>query len=146
MVTKELIMLTTFQMTAEDMIRRGGGRATDSRVKILALLLSERQAITHREIESRFPKEQLDRVTLYRVLQWLTDKGLIHKITSDDHVWRFHVNQDAYMHRHAHFKCTNCAKVVCLENIPSERQPVLPVGYRFQAIELTVKGLCEQCA
>lgn len=132
-------------MTAEEMIRRHGGRATDSRVRILALLLDEKNAITHREIESRLSPDQLDRVTLYRVLQWLVDTGLIHKITSDDHVWRYHTNQDAYRHQHAHFKCTKCAKVVCLEDMPSERKPSLPAGYRFQAIELTVKGLCEQC-
>ena len=128
------------------MIRSHGGRVTDSRKRILALLLSEKNAITHREIESRFSNDQLDRVTLYRVLQWLVDNGLIHKITSDDHVWRYHANQDAYRHQHAHFKCTKCAKVVCLEDMPSDRKLSLPAGYRFQTIELTVKGLCEHCA
>lgn len=138
--------MNTFRITAEEMIRNQGGRATDSRIRILSLLLNETQAITHREIESRLSHDQLDRVTLYRVLQWLTDRGLIHKISSDDHVWRFHANQDAYRHQHAHFKCTNCAKVVCLEDMPSNRKLNLPSGYRFQTIELTVKGLCEQCA
>ena len=139
-------MLSTYHSAAEVMIHREGGRATESRVRILALLLGEKEAITHREIEARLSGEQPDRVTLYRVLQWLADKGLIHKITSDDHVWRFHANQDAYTHQHAHFKCTRCAKVVCLEDLSSERQLTLPTGYRFQAIELTVKGLCEKCA
>jgi len=142
-------MSNTYQSAAEAMIRKEGGRATDNRVRILALLLAEDQAITHREIEARMPGQQLDRVTLYRVLQWLADRGLIHKITSDDHVWRFHVNDDAYAHQHAHFKCTNCAKVVCLEDLPSGRQSgshlTLPTGYRFQTIELTVKGLCAKC-
>jgi len=142
-------MSNTYQSAAEAMIRKKGGRATDSRVRILALLLAEDQAITHREIEARIPGHQPDRVTLYRVLQWLADRGLIHKITSDDHVWRFHVNHDAYTHQHAHFKCMNCAKVVCLEGSPSGRQSgshlILPAGYRFQTIELTVKGLCAKC-
>lgn len=139
-------MLQPLRSIAEQMIRREGGRATDNRVRVLALLLGEKQAVTHREIEARFPKEQLDRVTLYRVLQWLTEHGLIHKITSDDHVWRFHVNHDLYRHRHAHFKCTRCAKVVCLEDVSANQRPSLPAGYRFQTVELTVKGLCAQCA
>lgn len=137
-------MSNTYRNAAEDMIRKEGGRATESRVRILALLLAEEQAITHREIEERLPG-QPDRVTLYRVLQWLTDRGLIHKISSDDRVWRFHVNHEAYSHQHAHFKCTKCAKVVCLEDLPPNRHLALPVGYQFQTIELTVKGLCAQC-
>ena len=139
-------MSKAYQDIAIEMIRKQGGRVTDSRVRILALLLAEEQAITHREIEERLPGQQLDRVTLYRVLQWLADKALIHKITSDDRVWRFHVNHDAYAHQHAHFKCTKCAKVVCLEDLPSSgRHLALPSGYRFQTIELTVKGLCAHC-
>lgn len=139
------MMSNTYQSTAEALIRKEGGRATEGRVRILALLLAEEQAITHREIEERLPGQQPDRVTLYRVLQWLADRGLIHKITSDDRVWRFHVNHFDYSRQHAHFKCTKCAKVVCLENLPSGRPMVLPMGYQFQTIELTVKGLCAQC-
>ncbi len=136
----------TCQRAAEAMIRNEGGRVTDNRVRVLALLLGEEQAITHREIEERLPDHHTDRVTLYRVLQWLVDKALIHKISSDDRVWRFHANHDAYMHQHAHFKCTKCAKVVCLEDMPSSvRHLALPSGYRFQEIELTIKGLCKHC-
>ncbi|MDR4515648.1 Fur family transcriptional regulator [Nitrosomonas sp.] len=139
------MMPNTYQDTAEELIRKEGGRATGIRVKILALLLAQEQAVTHREIEARLIGQQPDRVTLYRVLQWLADKGLIHKITSDDRVWRFHVNHDAYLHQHAHFKCTRCAKVVCLDDLPTKRHLTLPAGYRFQSMELTVKGLCAQC-
>lgn len=134
------------QNVAEDMIRKLGDRVTRSRVRILAVLLAEKQAITHREIEARLSEQQPDRVTLYRVLQWLEDKGLIHKVTSDDHVWRFHANHEVFFHQHAHFKCTKCARVVCLDNLPSEDHLSLPSGYRFQKIELTVKGLCAHCA
>lgn len=127
------------------MIRDTGGRTTEIRVRILALLLAEERAITHREIEMHLSDCQPDRVTLYRGLQWLVEKGLIHKITSDDRVWRFHVNHDEHIHQHAHFKCTKCEKVVCLEGLPSKNSLALPAGYRFQTMELTVKGLCAQC-
>ncbi|UJP02796.1 MAG: transcriptional repressor [Nitrosomonas sp.] len=139
-------MHNQFHHTAEDMIRHNGGRATAGRIGILAILLAEQHAITHREIEQRLPQEQqLDRVTLYRALEWLAEKNLIHKVTSDDRAWRYHANRDVQSHQHAHFKCTCCAQVICLDKLPVERNWPLPAGYRFQEIELTVKGLCANC-
>lgn len=140
-------MLNQLHITAEDMIQQNGGRATAGRIGILAILLAEQQAMTHREIEQRLPETlQLDRVTLYRALEWLAGKNLIHKVTSDDRVWRYHANREVHnTHQHAHFKCTCCAQVICLDDLTIERNWHLPAGYRFQAIELTVKGLCADC-
>ena len=140
-------MFNQLHHTAEDMIRHNGGRATAGRTVILAILLAEQQAITHREIELRLPQAlQLDRVTLYRALEWLAEKNLIHKVTSDDRAWRYHANRDVQSsHQHAHFKCTGCAQVICLDKLPLEQNWPLPAGYRFQGIELTVKGLCANC-
>jgi len=139
-------MPNKFYHTAENMILHHSGRATAGRIGILATLLAEQKAITHREIEQRLPQSlQLDRVTLYRTLEWLAENGLIHKITSDDRVWRYHANHESHSHQHAHFKCTGCAQVICLDSVPAGQSWPLPAGYRFQEIELTVKGLCAHC-
>lgn len=139
-------MSIDFHSSAEAMIQHHGGRATAGRIGILAILLAEQQAITHREIEQRLPESlPLDRVTLYRALEWLAEKNLIHKVTSDDRAWRYRVNRALHAHQHAHFKCTRCAQVICLDNLPVESNLQLPTGYRFQEIELTVKGLCADC-
>ena len=139
-------MPNTFETAAERMIRHSDGRVTAGRVRILTILLAEQQAITHREIEQRLlGKLPLDRVTLYRVLEWLANKQLIHKVVSDDRVWRFHANHEVHPHQHAHFKCNSCASVICLDELPNGRDWSLPLGYQFQEIELTVKGLCAKC-
>jgi len=104
-----------FRDSAETLIRDAGGRATEIRVTILALLLAEEQAITHREIEARLSGQRPDRVTLYRGLQWLVDNGLIHKITSDDRVWRFHVNHDEHVHQHAHLNAPDAIRSFALK-------------------------------
>ncbi len=139
-------MSIDFRNIAEELIQHHGGRVTAGRIGILAILLAEQHAITHREIEQRLPESlPLDRVTLYRALEWLAEKNLIHKVTSDDRVWRYHVNRELHAYHHAHFKCTRCAQVICLDDLPAERSWPLPAGYRFQEIELTVKGLCADC-
>jgi Fur family ferric uptake transcriptional regulator len=139
-------MQNNLRTTAEEMIRQNGGRATAGRIGILAILLAEQQAITHREVEQRLPETlPLDRVTLYRALEWLTGKNLIHRVASDDRVWRYRANRELQAHRHAHFKCTCCAQVICLDDLTLEQNWHLPAGYQFQEIELTVKGLCANC-
>jgi Fur family ferric uptake transcriptional regulator len=142
-------MFISLQKQAEETIRNRGARVTSARVQILAMLLAERRAVSHHEIEERLQlqgKRRLDRVTLYRVLEWLNENGYIHRIVGDDRVWRFRVNADLNPHQHAHFECTSCTRVICLDDIKAEYHRRLPAGYRSQQIELTVKGLCAECA
>jgi Fur family transcriptional regulator, ferric uptake regulator len=131
---------------AEEMIRSRGERATSGRVHILAALLAERRAITHHEIEERVGRTQrLDRVTLYRVLEWLNEKCFAHRVVSADRIWRFRANLDTHPHPHAHFECTRCTTVICLDDMKAEYDHPLPAGYRSQEVDLRVKGLCAEC-
>jgi len=141
-------MKRTHLDNAEDLIRQTGGRATFARIKILGLLLSQRNAVTHHEIEEALgSQERLDRVTLYRVLDWLTDNGLAHKVQSGDRAWRFRANDHASSpHEHAHFRCNHCAAVICLDDAKPEHDVPLPSGYLAQEVQLTVRGLCARCA
>lgn len=134
--------------SAEAMIRHVGGRVTRYRVRILSLLLAAQQALSHREIEEQLGiTQQLDRVTLYRVLSWMNQNNLVHRVASDDRVWRFRANVPTHSHRrHAHFECTACEKVICLDTCQPEFSASLPSGYLYQEVQLTVKGLCAECA
>lgn len=135
------------QKRAEEMIRRRGERVTPGRIQILAMLLAEQRAVTHHEIEEGLrDKHRLDRVTLYRVLEWLNEKCFVHKVVSDDRIWRFRANTHLYPHQHAHFECTRCTRVICLDETKVEYDRPLPAGYRSHEIELKVKGLCAECA
>lgn len=135
---------------AEELIRQTGDRLTVTRAKILAFLLAQESAVTHQQIENALgSQERIDRVTLYRVLDWLVEKGLAHKVVSGDRMWRFRANNNnTNVHQHAHFKCERCAKVICLDDVRLGYETPLPLpdGYRGREIELTVKGLCARCA
>ena len=142
-----IFMLVNFNEQAEEMIRHAGGRITSGRVRVLGVLLAEKQAISHYEIEQRIGKRNpMDRVTLYRILEWLDKKGLAHKVISGDRKWRYRTNIYTGSHQHAHFKCSSCATVICLKDIKADYEWPLPSGYQSQEVELTVKGLCAECA
>jgi Fur family ferric uptake transcriptional regulator len=133
---------------AEEIVRETGARATRARIEVLAVLLAAERALTHHEVERRINRNLgVDRVTVYRVLEWLTSHGLAHKIAGDDRVWRFNAATDERerAHSHAHFKCNGCGEVICLDDVRAARNIRLPSGYRSQQVELTVKGMCAEC-
>lgn len=132
---------------AADMIRKTGARVTGPRVRVLALLLSRRTPSTHRALEARLDANELiDRVTLYRVLDWLVVQGLAHKIAGHDHVWRFMAERDEVPHAHAHFQCTDCSAVICMNNVAIPGGFSLPRGFRLKRTEFLMKGLCPTCS
>ena len=135
-----------YQEQAVSLIEHGGHRTTAARIRVFTILLSRHSAVTHHEIEDALGHDKMDRVTLYRVLDWLIDKGLAHRVTSEDRVWRFLANvSESATHRHAHFKCMQCAEVICLDDVPLKYEVPIPTGYRAQETELTVKGVCAKC-
>jgi len=148
------------QTLAESQLRDASVRITDARVKVLAALLAAERALSHQDVQDSFT--DMDRVTLYRALDCLTDAGLAHKIAGDDRVFRYSAGAESSMsaqdgdhtvqHQHGHFKCTRCAKVFCLDSIgdaamlESALQETLGKGFQSHDIEFTIKGWCAECA
>lgn len=108
---------------AELHLRDASIRITPARVKVLAALLGARCAFSHQDMQDTFV--EMDRVTLYRALDCLTDAGLAHKIAGDDRISRYSAGTEhraaadssgaPAQHQHGHFKCTRCRKVFCLD-------------------------------
>ena len=131
--------------SARAQLRATGERITPARAAVFALLRDSARALSHQEIESGLGRANaLDRVTVYRVLDWLVEQGLAHRVAGLDCVWHFSIAREAH-DRHAHFQCSGCGKVVCLSGLAPQRVP-LPRGFRSENIELTVKGRCAECA
>jgi Fur family transcriptional regulator, ferric uptake regulator len=131
---------------AEAMIRETRARVTRPRVAVLAVLLAAERALTHHEVASRVERRlDIDRVTIYRVLDWLVQSGLAHKIAGDDRVWRYNAADHTHARGHAHFQCNRCGTVICLDEFGAAPRVALPAGYISQQVDLTVKGLCARC-
>ncbi|MFN0162487.1 MAG: Fur family transcriptional regulator [Burkholderiales bacterium] len=124
-------------------LRSMGARVTSARVAVLDVLTRSDRALTHREIEDGLAGMRVDRVTVYRVLEWLTSEGLAHRIADDDRVTRFSAAGESD-HGHAHFKCSACGGVYCIPTGPALKLR-LPAGFRAGEIELTIKGTCAHC-
>jgi Fur family ferric uptake transcriptional regulator len=111
------------QALAERQLREASVRITAARVRVLAALLCARRAFSHQDIQDTLI--DMDRVTLYRALDCLTDARLAHKIAGDDRIYRYSAGAELAdhgsarrapaQHQHGHFKCTRCARIFCLD-------------------------------
>jgi Fur family ferric uptake transcriptional regulator len=138
--------LATHVPAAQDRIRAAGERLTGPRSAVLAILLGSETALTHHEIEQALgTNASMDRVTVYRILDWLVALGLAHRIPGEDRTWRFHASHARAARPHAHFTCSRCGKTVCLEDVAVPGSVKVPRGFVRQGVELTVKGLCAAC-
>lgn len=131
---------------AESLIRDTGARLTQPRTRVLSYLLKQKEAMTHHEIHAHLPGEPLDAVTLYRVLEWLTENGLAHRIAGADQVWRFSAGAGQQNHEHAHFQCNSCDAVTCFNDVPLPRRVKMPEGFVSEEVDFLIKGICPRCS
>lgn len=132
-------------MTANQIIQEAGLRPTANRLAVLDALLRSDNPLTHQELLGLLSvSHDFDRVTLYRVLDWLLANDIVHKVAGDNRAWRFQLNATNTSHRHAHFECTHCGKIYCLDEV-SPRIPKLPENFQADSIELNIKGRCAAC-
>jgi Fur family transcriptional regulator, ferric uptake regulator len=142
---------------SESAIRKTGERLTQPRVIVLACLLASARAVTHLDVANtlaRAAQHAVDRVTVYRVLEWLVSQGVAHRISGDDRVWRFMLTSQttampAAPHgshgHHPHFTCDACGQTICLDKTIPKVNVKLPKGFRTSEIDLLVRGRCAGC-
>ncbi len=131
----------------EKSLRDSGLKKTAIRVAVLSHLSDCSNALSQPEFETFF-KGQENRVTVYRVLRDLEEKGLIHRLYDVEGTARFALcrccSEHAHNDEHVHFNCITCKNVFCLEDI-STTIPELPEGFKIKMIHFTIEGICEKC-
>lgn len=161
------------EQLANTQLREAGVRVTQARIQVLSALMQSPTAMSHQDLQEALP-DDMDRVTLYRALECLTDAGLAHKIAGDDRIFRFsvgaehaechHAGKPHAPHQHGHFKCTECLRIFCLDGtseagllesvlpttiknpLQTALQQTLGQGFESHDVELTIKGWCAECA
>ncbi|MDR1064664.1 MAG: transcriptional repressor [Azoarcus sp.] len=131
---------------AHALIAGHGGRATHIRVALVDALFASGQPLTHDEIAAALDAAQVahDRVTLYRALAWLVERGLARRVPGEGRAGYFEAAREN-SRRHAHFHCNHCGRVTCLENLAPAVAAALPEGYRLDHAELALHGACAAC-
>ena len=139
-------MVSSLSDNATRLIEARAAVATAARVQVLGMLLAAQSAQSHHALmaQATAAGRPLDKVTLYRVLDWLVEQGLAHSVTGQDRVRRFSVSHGHAGHGgHAHFECDECGRLFCLSEPAAP--PATPSGFETRRVDLTLHGRCADC-
>lgn len=131
-------------------LRERGLRATPARIAILIALGDAKGPVSHQELTVKLSDLGLDKSTIFRGLQDLTEVGLLNRLELGDHVWRYETikektdteTEEGEEHLHPHLLCVDCGSIRCLgqADISIELSPSLG-----RVVDVLVKGYCTKC-
>ncbi len=114
---------------------------------VLSVMTKTNQPLTHNEVMERLAESSFDRATIYRNLAALTEAGLLRRMDVGDHRWRYELTaRSEPSNAHAHFVCTDCGTVQCLEDLALEMQRISGIQRSAKhPVEVQLRGLCTEC-
>jgi Fur family peroxide stress response transcriptional regulator len=112
-------------------------RLTKNRQAILTVLQSSAQPLSAAAVHEKLPN--IDLVTIYRALDFLTEHKLIKKLTLNSHEATF--EYQTVPHHHA--VCTECERVIHFTAPDEKIKQLLGIeDFLVDELEVTVKGIC----
>jgi Fur family ferric uptake transcriptional regulator len=115
---------------------------TKPRMAMLEVFLRSNEALTYDYFLTN-TSPQLNRVTIFRVLNLFTNKNIIDRIPVTDNISRYLLHK-ASTSAHSNFMCSKCKKIIPLETIIPPKVK-LPDGCVQQNIQIIIGGLCNSC-
>ena len=130
-----------------EILKKNKLKHTKQRIRVLEDISSNVTATSQPMLEKKLGKE-IDRVTLYRILNTYVNKGILHRIvdlngTANYAICSSACSAEQHHDEHVHFNCTNCYKVYCL----ATKVPEISVteGFKADSISLIAYGICKEC-
>jgi Fur family ferric uptake transcriptional regulator len=80
--------------------------------------------------------------TVYRTLNALVEEGAIHPVDLPGEAPRYEVTGQGHHH---HFQCRKCGGVYTARGCPGDLRKLTPRGFRLEAHEVILYGLCCDC-
>ncbi len=132
----------------KQIIRRMKRRNTISQEAVLSILTNTRRAMSQDAIEKQM-KMEVDRGTIYRILNRFCEDEVVHRIVADDGKQYFAVcvkcdrKKMKLGNNHFHFRCTSCETIECL---PVNVDFSVPRGYKVERMNCILVGVCKECS
>ncbi|MCX8523023.1 transcriptional repressor [Chryseobacterium formosus] len=121
-------------------------RSTPTKDAVLNVLTDSKKAMSQETIMKKVDIN-IDRATVYRVLNRFCEDGVLHRIVAEDGKQYFAVcikcEEKKLADHHFHFRCTKCETIECLL---IEVQFSLEKGYSVESVNCILTGICKDCA
>jgi Fur family ferric uptake transcriptional regulator len=132
------------------LLRLHGLKATPRRRLVASYLLRQTEARTPDEIRNALRRKSgtLGLPTVYRILEELTQVGLLTRVELPDRNLRYAACHAETGGHHHHVVCTKCGRVGMIPECSFERQiraAERRSGFRITGHTLQAEGLCPEC-
>ncbi len=130
----------------EDQCRERGIRVTGQRLAVYRALAVDATHPTAERVYARLRRQMssLSHATVYRILEFLEDEGLVRRVSTTDGVGRF----DANVAPHQHLVCRVCGSMRDCEDkslsLLSLPHPVT-AGFAAEELDIRIVGICQDC-
>ncbi len=139
------------QQTFRNQIREAGLRVTGPRIAVLGVLAASPTPLSHSEVADKLEDAGIDRATIFRNLQDLTEVKMLRRTELGDHLWRYELAVGEGAHAadgHPHFVCSQCGTVSCISGttVTVKAPRTAPATLRRGTFEIQLRGVCDGCA
>jgi len=128
----------------EDLLKEHKLRVTEGRLTVLEYLSKQKIPVGIKNLEKNIT--EIDRVTLYRMMEQFEEKGIV-RVCDLGHG---HQDYELNLDHHHHLVCRNCGKIEDVEicDLEEIEKALLKKSKKFSSIDqhrLTFMGTCTTC-
>ena len=123
-------------------------RPTNIRKEILGIFSETEFALSHNDLEA-LTEHKYDRVTIYRTLDLLCSKSIIHRVIDDTGIAKYSLTrnepqENIEVNKHLHFKCQKCGHTYCFSTIDLP-EINFPAQLKGTSLDVSAEGVCHNC-
>jgi len=133
----------------EDLLDEVGLDSTSNRLRVLEIIGNSFYPLSAHEVFETLNRTQdINRVTVYRILDILVEKKVAERMSAGDRAFRYGLAPNPNHQRHYHFYCTHCGNMECL-NPESLHLDMRSIRRTFSGLiekaEVRLDGICRAC-
>lgn len=132
-----------------DLLKESGLGLTGNRLAVLEEIGRSSGPVSANELLEELQKTgNVNKVTVYRILDLLVEYGLVEKISSGDRSFRYGLGPNANHQPHPHFFCKLCGRMECIElaetGMDLEKAKLRLKG-KIDSVQVRFDGVCGDC-
>lgn len=138
-------MLLIVNSTVKSIMVSGKSRNTEKQNLVKEILTRSGHTMTVEGIIDAMPIN-VNKTTVYRILERFTDRGEVHSITGANGITYYalckYCDRSHTIHNHIHFECKACKEVTC-----QSKEIGVPnlIGFEIEETQFLVIGICNKC-
>lgn len=137
------------QCDYESLLKTVDLRITQNRLQVLKVIGGNHYPLSAADIYHTLARNSdINRVTVYRILDILVDNGLIERLSTGGRAFYYGLAPNHNHRPHAHFYCTKCGQMECLnpESLTADTSALGKVfAGRIDKVEIRADGICKNC-